>query len=256
MFMNILVANDDGINSEGIRQLVEELAKIADVYVVAPDSQKSSTSHHLTISGRIRYEKRSFPYAKKAYALWATPADCVHMGLAVLVDKKIDLVVSGINQGRNVSTDIIYSGTIAAAREAYIAGIPSMAVSLDSFTSSEFKAAAEYAREIALDFMKMKNNRDFFISVNVPAISKDAIKGIRICDDDISLIYDDVYTLSKDGDKDYIVIENGGVSIEEDEEKLNVDYNALKCGYVTISALHNEHISLKYNKVLKEYYKG
>ena len=255
--MNILVANDDGINGEGLKQLVKELSKIANIYVVAPESQRSSTSHHVTIFDKIRYEKRKVAGAKKAFALWATPADCVRVALNILIDEKIDLVISGINQGRNTSTDIIYSGTIAAAREAFFFNIPAMAVSLDSYSDKDFSLAAEYAKKIALEYIKIKENKEFFINVNIPNVKKENIKGIMICDSNIDIDYNDEYSLKRIKDKDYVVITlNDEMIVNDDSKSLKADYNALKKGYVTISALHNEHISAKYSKVIKKHFKS
>ena len=136
--MNILVTNDDGIKAAGLRAIVKELASLGNVYVVAPNGQCSAYSHKMTLRGSLRFEEREVPGAKKAFALWGTPVDCVHVGCNFLVGEKIDLVVSGINKGPNLSTDIIYSGTIAAAREAFIHHIPSVALSLNSFTVRDF----------------------------------------------------------------------------------------------------------------------
>ena len=144
--MNVLITNDDGIDFEGLRALAEVFSKSFDVYVVAPEGERSSHSHHLNIRGKLRYEEREMPFAKKAYALWGTPADCAHMAIHALLKEKIDLVVSGINRGANVSTDIIYSGTIAAAREAFIYRIPAMALSLDRGKVNDYHMAAEYGR--------------------------------------------------------------------------------------------------------------
>ena len=177
--MNILVTNDDGINSAGLKALVNELCKIGDVYVVAPEGERSATSHHISIIGSVRFEEVEMPNVKKAFAVWGTPADCVHCGLHVLLDEKIDLLISGINKGPNLSSDIIYSGTIAAAREGFIQGVPSMAVSLCDFHPDDYGVAAEYAREFALKYLDLEDNTDYFISINIPNVSKEEIKVYR-----------------------------------------------------------------------------
>ena len=123
--MNILISNDDGINSAGINSLAKAFSRLGNVYVVAPEGERSSNSHHLTCVGKVKIEKRDLENAVEAYALWGTPADCVYLGLDFLFKDRIDLVVSGINIGLNVSTDIVYSGTIAAARARIIASIHS-----------------------------------------------------------------------------------------------------------------------------------
>jgi len=242
--MNILVSNDDGINGKGLLQLVKALQDVADVYVVAPEGQRSSTSHHLTIHGKIRVEEREIEGAKKAYALWGTPADCVHLGLNFLF-KDIDLVVSGINKGKNVSTDIIYSGTIAAAREAYLSGVPAVAASMGSYTSEDFELASEYIRDIALKYYNSKNT-SYFINVNVPALAKKDIKGIRVCGDVTDIKYNDTYTLKKEDDGDYIYIEPTGIHEAKENDNLSVDSVALNKGYITVSPLFNNHISIEH----------
>ena len=251
--MNVLIVNDDGINAKGIIELVKVFSEISDVYVVAPNSQRSSNSHHLTIKGKIRYEQMKLPKAKKAFALWGTPADCVHIGVSCLIKEKIDLVVSGINKGMNASTDIIYSGTIAAAREAYLMGYPAMAVSLDSFTSNKYEVAAKYAKMIALKYIKMKDNTDYFLNINVPLLKEDEIKGIKICDEVGHVNYNDSYERKTINDKKYVVIKGGG-PVYRNNERLSIDLCAVKSGYVSVSALHNEHISRKYSQVFKDNY--
>ena len=103
--MNIFITNDDGIESTGLKCLVKAFSKLGDVYVVAPNGERSSNSHHLTCFGKVKIEERQVEGAKNAYALWGTPADCTYLGLDFLYKDKIDLVVSGINRGLNVSTD-------------------------------------------------------------------------------------------------------------------------------------------------------
>ncbi|MCR4854673.1 MAG: 5'/3'-nucleotidase SurE [Erysipelotrichaceae bacterium] len=246
--MNILVCNDDGIDFEGLQVLAKTLSSIGNVYIAAPDSERSSNSHHLTIKGRVRFEERHYPYAKKAYALWGTPADCVHMGMYFLFDEKIDLVVSGINKGANVSTDIIYSGTIGAAREAFLYHVPSIAVSIDSFKAEDYSVAAGYAREVALRYMEDENRCDYFLNLNVPYLKKEEIKGIRICDRICRVVYHDVYSYERKDEKDFILIGNGNFTYEGGEDDLRVDVTALANGYVSLSALGNDHIDADHNE--------
>ena len=254
--MKILVTNDDGIDAAGLKALVKAMAQLGEVYVVAPDGERSSNSHHLNIKGRIRFEQRSLPYAKKAYAIWGTPADCAHMGLYYFFEGQIDLVVSGINKGANVSTDIIYSGTIAAAREAYLHHVPAMAVSLDSFVSEDYDVCGEYALKIARQYMKMENRFDYFLNVNVPALEKDEIKGIRVCDKEGDVHYRDTYTHIQEEGKDYIVIGPCEISYEDCLRDLDVDVEALKNAYVSLSALHNSHVDNRHNKDLEDLLKN
>ena len=246
--MNILITNDDGIDSIGLRTLARKFSEIGDVYVVAPEGERSSNSHCLNIKGKIRYEERIIPQVKKAYALWGTPADCAHMGIRVLVEEKIDLLVSGINRGRNVSTDIIYSGTIGAAREAFIDGIPAMALSLNSFTSDEYEAAADYGLRIARAYLESENRKDYFLNVNVPAIPEEQIKGIMVCDRVGDVFYNDDYSLIEEEGISYIRIENNNMAFDMKDYDLRIDYCALDAGYVSVSPLKNDHIDLEHVK--------
>ncbi|MBQ1346982.1 MAG: 5'/3'-nucleotidase SurE [Erysipelotrichaceae bacterium] len=250
--MNILITNDDGIDFKGLRQLVKTFSELGDVYVVAPNDERSSNSHHLTVKGKVRYEKRDVPYAKKAYALWGTPADCVHMALFFLIGEKIDLVVSGINKGANVSTDIIYSGTIGAAREAFIYGTPSMALSLDSFVSDRFEPAAEYGKKIAQKYLDNERKGEFFLNVNVPDLDMNEIKGIRLCDRSGTMVYHDLYRGVVEDGINYIAIGHSHITFEGDEKDLRIDESALMNGYVAISAMDNKQISDGYNDALSQ----
>ncbi len=250
--MNVLITNDDGIDFEGLNALAEVFSKSFDVYVVAPEGERSSHSHHLNIRGKLRYEEREMPFVKKAYALWGTPADCAHMAIHALLKEKIDLVVSGINRGANVSTDIIYSGTIAAAREAFIYHIPAMALSLERGKVNDYHMAAEYGRQIALSYLQEEDNTDYFLNVNVPNRKKEEVKGISICDRSAVISYGDSYTLGKEDGKDYIFIGPSDVTFEADREDLRVDMVAIEKGYISLSAMGNDHFSREYGDRLYE----
>ena len=147
--MNILISNDDGIDAPGIHALAEELKKIARVTVVAPDRQQSAVGHAITMN----YPLRAVPFHKNGeffgYAVDGTPADCVKLAVKFLLKEKPDLVVSGINHGSNTAINIIYSGTVSAATEGTILGIPSIAVSLTTYAAADFRYAARIAARLA-----------------------------------------------------------------------------------------------------------
>src|SRR3954468_20428069 len=124
--MRILLSNDDGIHAEGLRVLYQELKKLGQVWVVAPLEEKSTTGHSLTIHKPLRM----IPMGDQFYGVSGSPADCVYLGIRQVLKKMPDLVVSGINRGANLGQDVYYSGTVSAAREASIRGIPALAVSL------------------------------------------------------------------------------------------------------------------------------
>jgi len=177
---NIVVSNDDGIESEGIRQLIKALSQVADVYVCAPEGERSASSHSITVRNPIVMEEVEVPYAKGAMRFSGTPADCVKMGLRFLREKDIhiDMVFSGINHGGNLGTDTLYSGTVAAAMEGVLCGIPGVAVSVDSHRPSYFDTACRLALEL---FEKVKKGipDGIVLSLNVPNLPADEIKGLR-----------------------------------------------------------------------------
>ena len=243
--MNIFISNDDGIDFEGLRSLVKAFSRLGDVYVVAPEGQRSSTSHHLTCFGKVRFEERKVEGATKAYALWGTPADCAYLGLDLLFKDKIDLVVSGINDGLNVSTDIVYSGTIAVAREAYIHHVPAMAVSLEGTKKGSYDMAGELAAEIAKKFINDEKNKEYFLNVNIPDIYKEDIKGIKVCDDVGTIHYDNSLSIINENGIDYVKINDVVVTVDAKDD-LNVDITAINNGYIAVSPLYNSHIYKEY----------
>lgn len=251
--MRILLTNDDGIDSAGLRQLLPELNKLGEVYVIAPEGERSSNSHHLTISGKLKYEEREVPGAAKAYALWGTPADCAGFGVCYMFRDQIDLVVSGINRGPNQSTDIIYSGTVAAAREAYMHGVPAIALSITDFHPETYAVAAEYGAILAEKFYHSAHNREYFLNVNVPYLPKEQIKGCLICDRMAVVDYKDcVEFIEEDGIK-YAQIHPVDRVIHGDMDDLRIDIAATSHGYVSVTPLMNGHVCEEALKYIKEY---
>lgn len=178
--MNILLTNDDGIYADGIYALYLQLKKIADVTIVAPDSERSASGHAITLTDPLRVEEAGKGGRFLGYKVNGTPADCVKIGVKAVLRKKPDLVVSGINLGSNAGTNVIYSGTVSAATEGAILGIPSMAVSLATFHNPEFSFAAEFSRKFCLLAMKNGIPEGTLLNVNIPAVKKSLIKGVAI----------------------------------------------------------------------------
>lgn len=145
--MLILVTNDDGIHSPGIRVLADHLAPLGEVLVVAPDRERSAVGHSLTLQSPLRAEE----IESGRFAVDGTPTDCVHLGIHGLLERRPDLVVAGINRGSNLGEDITYSGTVSGAMEATLMGVPAFAVSLEgpSFQAADFAVAADFARRLA-----------------------------------------------------------------------------------------------------------
>ncbi|KTD65459.1 5'/3'-nucleotidase SurE [Legionella spiritensis] len=175
--MRILVSNDDGVHSPGIRALANEMATIADVDVVAPDRNRSGASNSLSLTRPIRVWQLDNGY----YSVEGTPTDCVHMALTGFLDSMADIVVSGINDGANLGDDILYSGTVAAAMEGRYLGLPAIAFSLvGNGNIRHYDTAAVIARHLV---MKMRTNllpAQTILNVNIPDIPIDKIKGLEV----------------------------------------------------------------------------
>jgi len=179
----ILVSNDDGITAPGIRTLVNVMKKIGEVVVVAPDGPQSGMGHAITIGNTLRLEETDIFEGVTAYECSGTPADCVKMAKHfVLKDRKPDLVVSGINHGSNTAISVLYSGTMSAAIEAAIEGMPSIGFSLCDYSSdADFSHTKEYVRKIALQALEKGMTKGVALNVNIPPKRNESIKGIKIC---------------------------------------------------------------------------
>lgn len=165
--MKILITNDDGIHAPGITALAESLATVGEVAVVAPDRERSAVSHALTLHHPLRAEC----LAPGRFSVDGTPTDCVNLGIHSLIDFHPDLVVSGINRGANLGDDVTYSGTVAAAMEATLMGIPAFAISLAMRGEvSDYRPAAAFAARLAVKIMANGLPKDTFLNVNVPDI--------------------------------------------------------------------------------------
>jgi 5'-nucleotidase len=180
--MRILITNDDGIHARGIQILVQELSQIAELYLVAPDRERSGTGHSITVFDPIKVTKTTFPGVSQAWIVSGTPVDCVKIAIARLIEENIDLVISGINHGSNLGSDVLYSGTVSAAAEAVIMGCPSLAISLDSdHYESDFSFAVHLTRQLVSALMHWGIEPKTLININIPAVERSQIKGIRIC---------------------------------------------------------------------------
>ena len=174
--MRILVSNDDGYFSPGIALLAERLAPLGEITVVAPERDRSGASNSLTLDRplQVRRAANGFRYVN------GTPTDCVHLALTGLVDPPPDIVVSGINLGANMGDDTIYSGTVAAATEGYLFGVPSIAVSLASKVGAHFETAAAIAVQMVERFGRAPIREPLLLNINVPDIALAALGGIEV----------------------------------------------------------------------------
>jgi 5'-nucleotidase len=175
------LTNDDGIYAKGLSALYHELSKDADCLIVAPEVEQSAVGHAITVFRPLMVRPARKDGNFLGYAVAGTPADCVKIGIRELSDRPVDLVVSGINRGANVGINVIYSGTVSAATEGAIMGVPSMAVSLDSFDgNADFSVAAKFARKIAAFMVKEHPLKHVPMNINVPALPETEIKGVVV----------------------------------------------------------------------------
>ena len=179
----ILVTNDDGINAPGIRTLISVMKDVGDVIVVAPDSPQSGMGHAITINSTL-HSSRITPKDSEIieYSCSGTPADCVKLAINELMPRKPDLCVSGINHGSNSSINVIYSGTMSAAIEAGIEGVPAIGFSLLDYSwNADFSQSKDFIRKITLNALNNGIPKGVVLNVNIPAVKKSDIMGVKIC---------------------------------------------------------------------------
>lgn len=179
----ILVTNDDGISAPGIRMLISIMKEIGDVIVVAPDKPQSATGHAITINNTLYINKINIDDdVQEEYSCSGTPVDCVKLAVHEILKKKPDICVSGINHGSNSSINVIYSGTMSAAVEAGIEGIPAVGFSLLDYSwDADFKSAAKYIKKITLETLKNGLPKGVVLNVNIPKLKEKDIKGVKVC---------------------------------------------------------------------------
>jgi 5'-nucleotidase len=174
--MRILLSNDDGYFAPGLTSLVETLSSIADTVVVAPERDRSGSSNSLTLDRPLSLHKSHNGF----YYVNGTPTDCVHLAVTGMLDKLPDMVISGINDGANMGDDTIYSGTVAAATEGFLLGIPSLALSLANVSDENFSTAARVATDIVQRFKQNKFHEPILLNINVPDIPYEHLQGTEV----------------------------------------------------------------------------
>ncbi|MDP3513344.1 MAG: 5'/3'-nucleotidase SurE [Sulfuritalea sp.] len=174
--MRILLSNDDGYFAPGLAQLATSLADLGDITVVAPELNRSGASNSLTLDRPMHLRRATNGYMYVS----GTPSDCVHLAVTGLLDHQPDMVVSGINLGANMGDDTIYSGTVAAATEGYLLGVPSIAISLGSFAGKHFDTAGRVARELVQRFSATPFAEPVLLNVNVPDLPYEELRGIQV----------------------------------------------------------------------------
>jgi 5'-nucleotidase len=235
--MRYLLTNDDGIYAKGLSALYQELSKDADCLIVAPEIEQSAVGHAITIFRPLMVRQARKNGHFLGYAVAGTPADCVKIGIRELSDQPVDLVVSGINRGANVGINIIYSGTVSAATEGAIMGVPSMAVSLDSYDSdADFSFAAKFSRKMAAFLLKDHSLKNIPVNINIPAIPEDQIKGVVVVKQGRARLIEN-YERRVDPRENIYYWLTGETQLS-DQEDLDSDACCLKKGMITITPVY------------------
>jgi 5'-nucleotidase len=234
--MRVLICNDDGIAAPGIAALAEELKKIAEVIVVAPDKQQSAVGHAITMNSPLRLQPFQRNGELFGYAVDGTPADAVKMGVRFLLrERQPDLVISGINHGSNTAVSILYSGTVSAATEGTILGIPSFAISVTTHGEVDFGPSARFAAKLAPEVIARGLPRGTLLNVNVPAIPEDQIKGVRVTKQSQS-VWDDTFEVRRDpADREYFWL-TGRMDVTDTDPE--TDQIAIQNGFISVSPIH------------------
>ena len=229
----ILVTNDDGIKAPGLRSLIEVMNEIGEVVVVAPDSPQSAMGHAITINSTLYCDKIKVTDGPQLeYSCSGTPADCVKLAINELLDKKPDLCVSGINHGSNSSINVIYSGTMSAAIEAGIEGVPAIGFSLLDFRwNANFKPLKGYIKKISLEALKKGIPKDVVLNVNFPLLKNGKIKGMKICRQARAYWVEEFDKRTNPMGREYYWLT--GTFINEDKGE-DTDEWALNKGYISI----------------------
>ncbi|AEF94210.1 Multifunctional protein surE [Desulfotomaculum nigrificans CO-1-SRB] len=244
--MRVLISNDDGIYAEGIGALRKAMEEVADeVYVVAPDRERSACGHGITVTRPLRAKVHKFKSGHaKGWVVDGTPADCVKLGLEAILDHKPDLVVSGINLGPNLGTDVLYSGTVSAAFEGVINHVPAVAVSLAAWENLDYSVAANFMKEFIPKMLAYPLEPGVLLNINVPR-DYDG-RGVRIT----RLArrrYVNVFDKRVDP-RGQIYFWMAGEPHNLDEDDLETDAAAVKQGYISITPLNLDLTDYSFRK--------
>ena len=246
----IVLCNDDGFRSIGIRAIYKELAKHFKVVIVAPETEQSAMGHAITLAQPLKVRKIVEDNEFIGYAVNGTPADCIKLATTVLFDQPPEMVVSGVNQGGNFGTCAIYSGTVSAASEATIEGIPAIAVSLNSFENSNFGFAAEFGAKMAKIVLKNGLPDGVSLNINIPAVPYSEIKGVSITRQGKSRVIETFDKRVDPRNNDYYWYA-GEIRIDEVDEA--ADCFQVSNKYISITPVHFDLTSYKAIDELKKW---
>lgn len=248
----ILVSNDDGILAPGIRALIEVVREIGEVVVVAPNKPQSGMGHAITLNSTLRCDEIQIDrVSQKEYECSGTPADCVKLALSVILERKPDLCVSGINHGANSSINVIYSGTMSAALEGAIGGVPSIGFSLLDYShDADFSTAKIVVKNIVNKILKEGLPKGRCLNVNIPKLAFSEIKGYKICRQADASWKEDFVVRKDPTGKTYYWLK--GIFQNHDDGK-DTDEWALANGYVSIVPVQYDITSYDFISELKSW---
>jgi 5'-nucleotidase len=233
--MRILLTNDDGFDAPGLKALLDAVLPLGEVAVSAPGKQASAAGHSISLNTPFKAIQEGGAGTPLAFRVFSTPADCVRTAVLKLLPWKPDLVISGINQGANYGTLVLYSGTVAAAAEAVLLGIPAMAVSLTSHSYVDFSASAFVAKRLALQVKEKGLAPGVFLNVNVPPLSSSEIKGVVLTHQGQFRHVDDLEPHGElDGHFNYVLNSPSEPLMEHPES----DVARVREGFVSVTPLH------------------
>jgi 5'-nucleotidase len=243
--MRILLSNDDGVHAPGLKILQKELSKLGTVYVVAPLEEKSITGHSLTLHKPLRLIQME----KNFYGVSGSPADCVYLGIRQVMGKMPDLVISGPNRGANLGQDVYYSGTVSAAREACILGIPSMAVSLAvdfqkmaPESSLHYASAAKMAVRVLRGMRKFELPAHTLLNLNVPDLPMNRIKGVQLTRQGFRYYSGSILRRKDHRGKDYFWV---GGKYKGFRKEIGTDCYAVESGFASLTPLKLDSTDLQ-----------
>lgn len=253
--MRILLTNDDGLDTTGIKVLALALKEMAEIYLVAPDRERSGTGHAITVFDPIRVQKLNLPeLAMSAWLVGGTPVDCVKLAISALLPEPPDLVVSGINHGPNLGTDVLYSGTVSAALEGVIMGVPSIAVSLNSFKpDDDYSFAARFTRAVCRQVIRDGVEKDIILNINVPAIPREQIRGLKITRLGTRR-YENAFEERRDP-RGNTYFWMGGDVVDEVQEP-DSDVAAVNEGYISLTPIHFDLTDYRLINRFRELYRN
>jgi len=228
----ILVTNDDGIQAKGIKSLIEAVKPFGDVVIVAPDKPQSGMGHAITVNDVLRFDESPLYPNEQAYTCTGTPVDCVKIGISEIIQRKPDLLVSGINHGENSASNVLYSGTMSAAVEGAMEDIPSIGFSLLDFDNdADFSGSKWAVEEVVKRALNGEFPKSICLNVNIPQLPTDEIKGIKVCRQ-AKAYWNDSFVKRKDQfGKPYFWLKG---DFNRDDWREDTDIWALDNGYVSV----------------------